>query len=54
MRLYGKKMKKVILSIIILIATLLAHDFGDVPEIKLDSVPKGKPLMVMEYKILIK
>ncbi len=43
-------MKRVIISIIVMIITLLAHDFGDVPEIKLSQIPKDRPLMVMVGK----
>ena len=43
-------MKKIIISILLIVSTLLAYDFGNVPEIKLSQIPKGKPLMVMVGK----
>jgi len=43
-------MKKIITSILLIVSTLLAYDFGNVPEIKLSQIPKGKPLMVMVGK----
>jgi thioredoxin 1 len=33
-----------------MIVTLLAHDFGDVPESKLDKIKKDRPLMIMVGK----
>jgi len=41
---------KTILSILLFFSLLLAHDFGDVPEIKLSQIPKDHPLMVMVGK----
>ncbi|HIP41133.1 MAG TPA: thioredoxin [Campylobacterales bacterium] len=43
-------MKKVILSMVVIVMSLLAHDFGDVPEKKLDEIKKDRPLMVMVGK----
>lgn len=43
-------MKKTTLLLMIIVATLWAHDFGDVPEKKLDEIKKEQPLMVMVGK----
>lgn len=43
-------MKKITLFLLIGIGALLAHDFGDVPEKKLDKIKKDTPLMVMVGK----
>ena len=43
-------MKKIIISIILIVSTLLAHDFGNVPEKKLSQIKKDRPLMVMVGK----
>jgi len=43
-------MKKIALLLIICMVALLAHDFGDVPEKKLDEIKKDTPLMVMVGK----
>lgn len=43
-------MKKTLLLITLIMVGLLAHDFGDVPEKKLDEIPKNKALMVMVGK----
>ena len=43
-------MKKIILFTLFVVIGLLAHDFGDVPEKKLDDIKKDRPLMVMVGK----
>ena len=44
-------MKKTIVSLILIVSTLLAYDFGDVPEKnKLSQIKKDRPLMVMVGK----
>lgn len=43
-------MKKITLFLMVLAVALLAHDFGDVPEKKLDEIKKDTPLMVMVGK----
>jgi len=43
-------MKRIILSIIVVVMALLAHDFGDVPESKLGEIKRDRPLMVMVGK----
>lgn len=43
-------MKRVILIIMVIIVNLFSHDFGDVPEKKLDEIKKDRPLMVMVGK----
>ena len=43
-------MKKTTLFLMVLVMALLAHDFGDVPEKKLDEIKKDTPLMVMVGK----
>lgn len=43
-------MKKITISLILIVSTLLAHDFGNVPEKKLSQIKKDRPLMVMVGK----
>lgn len=43
-------MKTILLFLMVLVINVLAHDFGDVPEKKLDEIPKHKSLMVMVGK----
>ncbi len=43
-------MNKIILLSMIMVSLLLSYDFGNVPEKRLDQVPKGAPAMVMVGK----
>ncbi len=43
-------MKKIALFLMVLVVALVAHDFGDVPEKKLDEIKENRPLMVMVGK----
>jgi thioredoxin 1 len=43
-------MKKIVISLMLIVATLFSHDFGNVPEKKLSQIKKDRPLMVMVGK----
>ena len=43
-------MKKIILVFVLVVSVLLAHDFGNVPEIRFSQIKKGEPFMIMVGK----